>query len=104
MPHMTRVRYTHIGEVVDATLCSKLDNSEYYRRECTERTCGECGLGTISKTVSEDLEKSTVKSITWERYEYIEIQSKNGSKKKLTLVKKANSIARNVRLLSQVAA
>ena len=29
-----------------------------------------------------------MKSITWERYEYIEIQSKNGTKKKLTLVKK----------------
>ena len=32
MPHMTSVRYTHVGEVVDATLCPKPDNSEYYRR------------------------------------------------------------------------
>ena len=88
MPHMTSVRYTHVGEVVDATLCPKPDNSEYYRRECTERTCDECGIGTISKAVSEDFEKCTVKSITWERYEHIEIQSKNGTKKKLTLVKK----------------
>jgi hypothetical protein len=82
--------YSHISELVEATLCRKHANSAFNTRECVERNCKRCGTKLLDLLPEEMDVSDTAPDVEWERYDYVNVQLKNGVKRrKLCVVKKS---------------
>lgn len=75
-----------ITELVNSTLCTTEPGSDYFKRECLQRKCDECGISKF-KLGPEELSKDENSKVKWSRFEYVQI----GDKRRLKLVEKETS-------------
>ncbi|CAC5415730.1 unnamed protein product [Mytilus coruscus] len=76
--------YEHLTDIAVATLCDKDQVNNSYSKACLDRECSKCGLSLLKFTDEELNVSDDAPNVSWERYEYITVNSK----KKLTLVRK----------------
>ncbi|CAC5389941.1 unnamed protein product [Mytilus coruscus] len=76
--------YEHLTDIDVATLCDKDQVTNSYSKACLDRECSKCGLSLLKFTDEELNVSDDAPNASWERYEYITVNSK----KKLTLVRK----------------
>ncbi|CAC5384777.1 unnamed protein product [Mytilus coruscus] len=70
--------YESLSELVDDTLCTRSANTHQHKISCLDRLCSECGVCKFSMLPGE-LDESDVQ-ISWERYEYKNVEVKKGDK------------------------
>ena len=82
--------FNFLSEAVNSTLCEKNEEASYQRLECLMRDCQECGVQQF-KLVQEEESKDVL--VKWKRYEYINVQDKNGEeRRKIALVVKETPV------------
>jgi len=78
--------FTHLTELTNFTLCPK-EGQDFHNLKCVQRKCENCGVITIQLSEQETATEDSP-DVDWMRYEYVSVQTKNGTRKKLSLVKK----------------
>ncbi|CAC5373812.1 unnamed protein product [Mytilus coruscus] len=76
--------YEHLTDIAVATLCDNDQDNNSYSKACLDRECSKFGLSLLKFTDEELNVSDDAPNVSWERYEYIFVNSK----KKLTLVRK----------------
>lgn len=79
--------YETITDVCNDTLC-KPDNDNLYNKTCLDRKCKKCGTEHCHFTEEEMRTDDLAEDTDWQCFEYRELKTKNGSRRKLMLVKK----------------
>ena len=76
--------YTHLTDVVDKTLCPKLDEVEFHQKGCCERECLNCGVELLKFLPEEENMEQTGAQVKWQRFKYFML----GDKRRLQMVEK----------------
>ena len=76
--------YTHLTDVVDKTLCPKLQEDDFHQKKCCDRECPNCGIKVLKFLPEEESTVETGPKVKWQRFEYVIIEEK----RRLQLVEK----------------
>ncbi|CAG2200525.1 unnamed protein product [Mytilus edulis] len=83
--------YDSISDVVNATLCEKVDGS--HNLQCLKRNCSDCGVKILNFLPCELDVSDTAEFVKWEKFENVSVNVKgNKTIKKLMLVKKESQV------------
>ncbi|VDI00313.1 Hypothetical predicted protein [Mytilus galloprovincialis] len=83
--------YDSISDVVNATLCEKVDGS--HNLQCLKRNCSDCGVKILNFLPCELDVSDTAEFVKWEKFENVNVNVKgNKTIKKLMLVKKESQV------------
>ena len=74
--------YEHLNDLVNCTLCPKLEGEDYYASECCDRECESCGVHLFQLLDEEQCVSDSGLKVTWQRFEYVTV----GEKRRLQLV------------------
>jgi hypothetical protein len=72
------------------------------KKDCLERNCDKCGVSLCNFSALEKDMSSGAEFVPWSCFEYVDIKSKNGQKRKLMLVKKTYNCRGHRRLSHEV--
>jgi hypothetical protein len=72
------------------------------KKDCLERNCDKCGVSLCNFSALEKDMSSGAEFVPWSCFEYVDIKSKNGQKRKLMLVKKTYNCRSHRRLSHEV--
>lgn len=76
--------YENLGEIIDVTLCPKVNGS--YKKRCLDRKCTECEVQKLKFSID-------CFDVEWQKYEYVNENPKGtATKRRLTLVKKETKV------------
>ena len=79
--------YDNMYDMSRDTLCEP-DGNGYFQKTCLDRQCSKCGIPDSLFQESELSTEQGAPSVTWEAYEYKNVQTKRGSVRKLLLTKR----------------
>jgi hypothetical protein len=68
------------------------DQQVYYKKDCLERNCDKYGVNLCNFSALEKDMSSGAEFVHWSCFEYVDLKSKNGQKRKLMLVKKHTTV------------
>jgi len=79
--------YDTANDICNETLCAP-DENGLHEKNCLDRSCSKCGVKLLNFADNELQTEGDIENVQWECFEYRDIKSKNGLRKKLLLVKK----------------
>ena len=79
--------YETLAELCEETMCP-IEVGAVHNKDCLERNCLKCGVNALKISDPELSMRDEAPDLKWKKFEYIDIKSKHGIKKKLTLVDK----------------
>jgi len=79
--------YETLAELCVETMCP-IEVGEIHLKDCLERNCSKCGVNLLKISEPELSVSDDAPDLKWKKFEYIDIKTKNGTKKKITLVDK----------------
>ncbi|CAC5406462.1 unnamed protein product [Mytilus coruscus] len=80
--------FERLSDLVDTTLCKKESQEENHKMVCLDRNCNNCGIHCLI-LMQEELDNSeSSPDVKLERYEYVNINTKGSSCRKLMLINK----------------
>ena len=84
--------FEHLDDIVNKTLCVKLEDKSYHSRECLNRECDSCGVEKLDLLKEEDVSLQAPK-VSWQKFEYVAVghTQEEKEKRKLQLVRKETS-------------
>ena len=82
--------FEHLNDMVNKTMCPKVESNSYHCKECVNRECDRCGVNKLELLNEEKDVSHNAPLVTWQKFEYVPLdQTQDGQeKKKLQLVKK----------------
>ncbi|MES9884023.1 MAG: hypothetical protein ABW185_24515 [Sedimenticola sp.] len=83
--------FDHLSDVVDCTLCTKPPGQPFSKKECIDRACHLCGVQNFKLHPTEMNKSTSVETVRWTRYEYVNLNVKGRCIRKLMLVQKNTS-------------
>ena len=72
--------FTHLTDLVDKTLCPKLEEAEFHQKGCCDRECLNCGVELLKFLLEEESTEQTGAQVKWQRFEYVMLGEKEGCK------------------------
>ena len=76
--------FTHLTDLVDKTLCPKLEEAEFHQKGCCDRECLNCGVELLKFLLEEESTEQTGAQVKWQHFEYTML----GEKRRLQMVEK----------------
>lgn len=82
--------YEHLSDLLEETLCSKLENRMHHAKECIQRECERCSVEKFRVLPEETDMSEDAPDVKWKKFEYVSNgQTQDGkTKKRLQLVDK----------------
>lgn len=76
--------YTHLMDLVDKTLCPKIEGNEFHSKTCCDRECVDCGVSLLTFLPEEESTEEDGTQVKWQRFEYVTV----GENRRLQMVEK----------------